>query len=160
MCCEATITKRAVAWVGSVQPECTVSLSTWSFRNFKTEFLLNGKRPIFPHMWIWLARQELEVTQVVTIDFKVTPRAARTTILNFYFLTVTLMTETIYLTRLCQLPVRTLLKLDYLIIFVTSHILLFLIIFDAFFLSFFFLHNVQLYIRYSIYFRLRKQRDS
>ena len=47
------------------------------------------------------------------------------------------MTETIYLTRLGQLPVRTLLKLDYLIIFVISHILLFLIIFDAFFLSFF-----------------------
>ena len=42
----ATITKRAVAWVGSVQPECpaegTVPLSTW---NFKPEFLLNGKRP-------------------------------------------------------------------------------------------------------------------
>ena len=45
MCWEATITKRAVAWVGSVQPECTVPLSTWSFRNFKPEFLLNGKRP-------------------------------------------------------------------------------------------------------------------
>ena len=46
MCCEATITKRAVAWVGSVQPECTVPLSTWSFRGFKPEFLLNGKRPL------------------------------------------------------------------------------------------------------------------
>ena len=45
MCCEATITKRVVAWVGSVQPECTVPLSAWSFRNFKPEFLLNGKRP-------------------------------------------------------------------------------------------------------------------
>ena len=45
----ATITKRAVAWVGSVQPECpaegTVPLSTWNFQNFKPEFLLNGKRP-------------------------------------------------------------------------------------------------------------------
>ena len=47
MCCEATIPKRAVAWVGSWQPECTVPLSTWSFRNFKPEFLLNGKRPRF-----------------------------------------------------------------------------------------------------------------
>ena len=50
MCWEATITKRAVAWVGSVQLECTVPLSTWSFRNFKPgfEFLLNGKRPLSP----------------------------------------------------------------------------------------------------------------
>ena len=39
-----TITKRAVAWVGSEQPECTVPLNTW---NFKTEFLLNGKLPTF-----------------------------------------------------------------------------------------------------------------
>ena len=44
VCCEATIPKRAVAWVGSVQLECTVPLSTWSFPNFKPEFLLNGKR--------------------------------------------------------------------------------------------------------------------
>ena len=41
-----TITKRAVAWVGSVEPECTVPLNTESFRNFKPEFLLNGKRPV------------------------------------------------------------------------------------------------------------------
>ena len=43
-----TITKRAVAvaWVGSEQPECTVPLGAWNFRNFKTEFLLNGKRPL------------------------------------------------------------------------------------------------------------------
>ena len=40
-----TITKRAVAWVGSVEPECTVPLNTENFRNFKPEFLLNGKRP-------------------------------------------------------------------------------------------------------------------
>ena len=39
-----TTTKRAVAWVGSVQPECTAPLGKWNFRNFKTEFLLNGKR--------------------------------------------------------------------------------------------------------------------
>ena len=42
-----TITKRAVAWVESEQPECTVPLNTWNFRNFKTEFLLNGKLPTF-----------------------------------------------------------------------------------------------------------------
>ena len=30
---------------GSVQPECTVPLSTWNFRIFKPEFLLNVKRP-------------------------------------------------------------------------------------------------------------------
>ena len=47
MCWKATITKCAVAWVGSVQPECTVPLSRWSFRNFKPELLLNGKRPIW-----------------------------------------------------------------------------------------------------------------
>ena len=41
-----TITKRAVAWVGSVEPECTVPLNTENFRNFKPEFLLNGKRPM------------------------------------------------------------------------------------------------------------------
>ena len=40
-----TITKRAVAWVGSVEPDCTVPLNTENFRNFKPEFLLNGKRP-------------------------------------------------------------------------------------------------------------------
>ena len=40
-----TITKRAVAWVGSVQSECTVPMSTWNLRNFKAEFLLNPKRP-------------------------------------------------------------------------------------------------------------------
>ena len=38
-----TITKRAVAWVGSVQPECTFPLDTWTFRNFNPEFALNGK---------------------------------------------------------------------------------------------------------------------
>ena len=40
-----TITKRAVAWVGSEQPECTVPLNTWNFT--ETEFLLNGKLPMF-----------------------------------------------------------------------------------------------------------------
>ena len=40
-----TITKRAVAWFGSVEPEGTVPLNTENFRNFKPEFLLNGKRP-------------------------------------------------------------------------------------------------------------------
>ena len=33
--------------IGSLQPECTVPLGTWNFRNFKPEFLLNGKRPWF-----------------------------------------------------------------------------------------------------------------
>ena len=42
-----TITKRAVDWVGSVQPECTVPLGTWNFRNFRWEFFLNGKHVIF-----------------------------------------------------------------------------------------------------------------
>ena len=40
-----TITKHAVAWVGSVQPECTIPLGTWNFRNFKPEHELNGKCP-------------------------------------------------------------------------------------------------------------------
>ena len=39
--------KRAVDWVGSVQPECTVPLGTWNFRNFRWEFFLNGKHAIF-----------------------------------------------------------------------------------------------------------------
>ena len=38
-----TITKRTVAWVGPVQPECIVPLRMSNFRNFKHEFLLNGK---------------------------------------------------------------------------------------------------------------------
>ena len=32
------ITKRAVAWVGSVQPECTLRLGTWIFGIFKPKF--------------------------------------------------------------------------------------------------------------------------
>ena len=40
-----------VAWVGSVQPKCTVLLSTWSLRNFKPEFLFNEKRPKFFQIW-------------------------------------------------------------------------------------------------------------
>ena len=40
-----TITKRGVAWIGFLQPElCTVSLGTWNIRNFKPQFLVNGKR--------------------------------------------------------------------------------------------------------------------
>ena len=38
-----TITKLAVALVWSVRLECTVPLGTGIFRNFKQEFLLNGK---------------------------------------------------------------------------------------------------------------------
>ena len=39
-----TVTKCTVAWVGSVQPECTVPLGMWNFRNVKPEFLSNRKR--------------------------------------------------------------------------------------------------------------------
>ena len=41
-----TINKRAVAWVRSAPPECTVPLDKWNFQNFKPEFLLNGKRSL------------------------------------------------------------------------------------------------------------------
>ena len=41
-----TISKHAVAWVGSVQPECTFPFGTWKIRNFKAEFLLDKKRPL------------------------------------------------------------------------------------------------------------------
>ena len=43
-----TITKCLVAWVWSVQPEGTVPFGTWNFWNFKLEFLLNGKGPLWP----------------------------------------------------------------------------------------------------------------
>ena len=48
-----TITKRAAAWVGSVQQECnwmyrSIYLGEWNFRNFIPEFLLNGKPPCMP----------------------------------------------------------------------------------------------------------------
>ena len=50
-----TITKRAVAWVGSVQPEYTVLLrGMWNFRNFKPDFLLNGKRPMILNLELCL----------------------------------------------------------------------------------------------------------
>ena len=38
-----TITKRALAWVGSLQQECTVPMSTWNFRNFKPENFVEWK---------------------------------------------------------------------------------------------------------------------
>ena len=38
------ITKSAVAWVGCIQPECTVPIIMYKIQNLKTEFLLNGKR--------------------------------------------------------------------------------------------------------------------
>ena len=41
-----TITKPAVAWVGSLQPECTVPMSTWNFRNFKLENFVEWKAPM------------------------------------------------------------------------------------------------------------------
>ena len=40
-----TITKHAVAWVGSVQPECTVWLGMWNFRNFRTGIFVDWKAP-------------------------------------------------------------------------------------------------------------------
>ena len=43
-----TITKPAVAWIGSVQQECTVSLGTWNFRKFllkKTGTIVEWKAP-------------------------------------------------------------------------------------------------------------------
>ena len=51
-----TITKHTVAWVGSVQPECTIPLGTWNFRHFKPEHELNGKCPeslawSYPTIW-------------------------------------------------------------------------------------------------------------
>ena len=49
-----TITKCTVAWVGSVQPECTVLLGVWNFRNVKPEFWLHGSAsglPPSPNLW-------------------------------------------------------------------------------------------------------------
>ena len=37
------ITKRAVAWIGSIQPECSVPIIMQKIQNLKPEFLLNGK---------------------------------------------------------------------------------------------------------------------
>ena len=34
--------KHTVAWVRSVQLECTVPLGVWNFQNFKQNFVLNG----------------------------------------------------------------------------------------------------------------------
>ena len=39
---QATIAKRAVAWVVSVQPECTIPMGAWNFRSFKAEFWLES----------------------------------------------------------------------------------------------------------------------
>ena len=36
MLLKRTTTKRVVAWAGSVQPKCTVSLGKWNFPKFKT----------------------------------------------------------------------------------------------------------------------------
>ena len=41
----STITKNAMACVGSVQPECTVPLGTWNSWDFKPQFLSHEKRP-------------------------------------------------------------------------------------------------------------------
>ena len=71
-----TITKRAVAWVWSVQLECTASLDTWNFRNFKSEwsfghftandkvdklwFAINGFRlPVCPYLALQIRGEKL-----------------------------------------------------------------------------------------------------
>ena len=38
-----TITKRAVAWAGTLQPECTVPMSTCNVQNFKPEYFVEWK---------------------------------------------------------------------------------------------------------------------
>ena len=55
---------------------------------------------IIPHMWIRLARQELEETMTLKSGLEQQGQ----TILNFHFLIVTLMTGTLYKTPLCLLP--------------------------------------------------------
>ena len=46
-----TVTKRAVAWVWSVQPECTASLDTW---------LINGFRlPVCPYLGLQIRGEKL-----------------------------------------------------------------------------------------------------
>ena len=65
---------------------------------------------------------ELGVTMTLKSDLEQQGQ----TILNFHLLIATLMIGTLYQTPLCLLPAWTLLKFYYLIIFVNSHILLFL----------------------------------
>ena len=56
---------------------------------------------IIPHMWICLARQELDETMTLKSGLEQQGQ----TILNFHFLIVKLMTGTVYQTPLCLLPV-------------------------------------------------------
>ena len=79
---------------------------------------------IIPDILIWLAQPELEGTMTLKSDLEQQGQ----TILNSHFLTVMWMTGTLYLILLCQLPVWMFLKLDYLIIFVHSCIVLSIII--------------------------------
>ena len=44
------ITKRAVAWVGSVQPECTVWLGVVEFPNSQIEIFVEWKAPLVPEL--------------------------------------------------------------------------------------------------------------
>ena len=41
-----TITRRAVAWVGSVQTECTVPLGTWALVEWKASEMSNFDSPL------------------------------------------------------------------------------------------------------------------
>ena len=62
-----TITRRAVAWVGSVQTECTVPLGTWAL----TEFFLNGKYPKCRILIAHLSSPPREWTQFGPLEEKV-----------------------------------------------------------------------------------------
>lgn len=44
-CLHCVRIKSAVAWVRSVQPECTISKGTWNFPNFKPEIFGEWKAP-------------------------------------------------------------------------------------------------------------------
>ena len=99
--------------------------STWTTRNVgyvnskERQPELEGTNPLV------LAQPQLEGT----MTFKSELERQRQTILNSHFLTVKLMTGTLYLILLCQLPVWIFLKLDYLIIFVLSCIVFSIIIY-------------------------------
>ena len=45
MCLHCARIKCAAAWVRSVQPECTISMGTWNFPNFKPEIFGEWKAP-------------------------------------------------------------------------------------------------------------------
>ena len=57
-----TIINCAVAWLGSVQPECTVPLGMWTFRTF-----LNGKRPCVRNLTYQTVHQTVDDTDTVEL---------------------------------------------------------------------------------------------